>query len=118
MKRQLLQSMADAGQEERCQAIANNQFHQGVCCCGWRVVKALTHTFIKCKECIFGLYMKKLLFLAVRNKYCSVCAVAENKGQDPQQHTCYRNWNGAMESDIIAEGFRLYPWNSLSQACR
>ena len=28
----------------------------------------------------------------------------------PQQHTCYRNWNGsssAMESDIIAEGFRL-----------
>ena len=58
---------------------------------------------------IFGLHTKKI-FLGVRNKYCSLCAVAENKGQDPQQHTCYRNWNGsscAMESDIIAEAFRL-----------
>ena len=30
MGRQLLQSMAEAGQEERNQAIANNHFHQGV----------------------------------------------------------------------------------------
>ena len=59
---------------------------------------------------IFGLHIKKLLFLGVRNKYCSVCAVAEHKEQATPQHACYRNWAGsscAMESDIIAEGFRL-----------
>ena len=39
---------------------------------------------------IFGLHTKKLLFLGVRNKYCSVCAVAEHKGQKTPQHVCYR----------------------------
>ena len=36
--------------------------------------------------------------------------MAEHKEQTAPQHVCYRNWNGsscAMESDIIAEGFRL-----------
>ena len=58
---------------------------------------------------IFGKETKKLLFLVVRNKYCSVCTIAENRGRHPEQHACYRNWtgsSGAMESNMIAEGFK------------
>lgn len=57
-----------------------------------------------------GLKSKKLLFLGVRNRYCSVCTVAEHKGQTSPEHNCYRNWSGssyAMESDVVAEGFWL-----------
>ena len=49
------------------------------------------------------------LFLGVRNKYCSICAVAANKDTTPQQHNCFKNWNGSsrtMETDILLEGFR------------
>ena len=58
---------------------------------------------------IIGNATKKLLFLGVRNKYCSICAVAANKDTTPQQHNCFKNWNGssrAMETDILLEGFR------------
>ena len=57
-----------------------------------------------------GLKSKKLLFLGVQNRYCSVCTVAEHKGQTSPEHNCYRNWSGpscAMESDVVAEDFRL-----------
>ena len=109
--------MAKAGQEEKEHATANSQFHQGVPYIsvvadgGWSK-RSHKHSY-NAKSgvaVIFGLYTKKTFFLGVRNNYCSLCAVAENKGRDPPQHTCYRNWNGsfcAMESDIIAEGFRL-----------
>ena len=59
---------------------------------------------------IFGLKTKKLLFVGVRNKYCSICAVAQNKDESPSNHVFYRNWSSsscAMESDVVAEGFRL-----------
>ena len=117
MKQQLLQSMAKAGCGEKEQAISNNHYHQGVPSItvvvdgGWSK-RTHKHSY-NAKSgvaVIFGLYTKKLLFLGVRNKYCSVCAVAEHKEQTAPQHVCYRNWNGsscAMESDIIAEGFRL-----------
>ncbi|KAI8487234.1 hypothetical protein Bbelb_350320 [Branchiostoma belcheri] len=44
----------------------------------------------------------------LRNKFCSVCAVAESTKQPAKEHTCFKNWtasSGAMEADIIAEGF-------------
>ena len=58
---------------------------------------------------IIGNITKKLLFLGVRNKYCSTCAVAANKDTTPQQHNCFKNWNGssrAKETDMLLEGFR------------
>ena len=58
---------------------------------------------------IIGNATKKLLHLAVRNKYCSICTVAMNKGIPPKKHHCYKNWAGsscAMEPDMILEGFR------------
>ena len=59
---------------------------------------------------IIGLDTGKLLHLGVRNKYCSVCAVAENQGKQPQEHDCYKNWDGpssSMETDIVLEGFKI-----------
>ncbi|XP_050303674.1 uncharacterized protein LOC126741321 [Anthonomus grandis grandis] len=60
--------------------------------------------------CIIGQRTGKLLFLGIRNKYCSFCARATAKKIDPiPEHVCYKNWSNtstAMESDIIVEGFR------------
>ena len=117
MKQQLLQSMAEAGREEKEHAVAIGHFHQDVPYIsvvvdgGWSK-RTHKHSY-NAKSgvaVIFGLHTKKLLFIGVRNKYCSVCAVAEHKEQTAPDHACYRNWNGsscAMESDIVAEGFRL-----------
>ena len=52
---------------------------------------------------IFGLYTKKLLFLGVRNKYCSVCSM----GKSLNNVLATAIGSCAMESDIVAEGFRL-----------
>lgn len=59
--------------------------------------------------CIIGKATKKLLFMGVRNKYCSICAIAQSKSATTPPHICYCNWtssSSAMESDILAEGFR------------
>ena len=110
--------MTGAGQEEKCQAVSKNHFHQGVPYIsvvadgGWSKCSTHKHSY-NAKSgvaVIVGLHTKKLLFLGVCNKYCSVCAVAEDKRQKTPQHVCYSNRNGsscAMESDIFVEGFRL-----------
>ena len=117
MKMRLLETMVAAAEDERQHAISTNDFHQGipavsvVADAGWSK-RTHKHSY-NAKSgvaVIFGVHTKKLLFLGVRNKYCSICAVAEHKNQEPPKHHCYKNWNGssvAMESDIISEGFRL-----------
>ena len=58
---------------------------------------------------IFGAGTKKL-FIRVRNKYCSVCAVSKHHNLPTPSHQCFKNWSGsscAMEADIILEGFRM-----------
>lgn len=117
MKEQLVQTMLEAGAVEKEHAVLHNQYHQGVPYIsvvvdgGWSK-RSHKHSY-NAKSgvaVIFGLHTKKLLYLGVRNKYCSVCAVAEHKQQKSPEHTCYRNWSGsscAMESDIISQGFRL-----------
>ena len=54
---------------------------------------------------IIGQATGKLLFIGVRNKYCSACT----QGISPDEHKCYKNWDDSsseMESDIILEGFK------------
>ncbi|KAJ8912412.1 hypothetical protein NQ315_013479 [Exocentrus adspersus] len=61
------------------------------------------------QACIIGARTRKILFLEIRNRYCSICAQAENKSQPPNEHVCYKNWTGtstSMECDIIVEGFK------------
>jgi hypothetical protein len=57
---------------------------------------------------IIGVHTKKILFMGVRNKYCSICAMAMRKGTTIPTHVCFKNWEGAstgMEADILQEGF-------------
>ncbi|KAK5644983.1 hypothetical protein RI129_006283 [Pyrocoelia pectoralis] len=61
---------------------------------------------------IIGRHTGKVLFIAVRNKYCCICARADNSESMHKEkaHTCYKNWNGsapAMEADMAVEGFNL-----------
>lgn len=59
---------------------------------------------------IIGRHTGKLLFTAVRNKFCCVCARAENLNDEPKSHICYKNWDQsapAMEADMAVEGFNL-----------
>ncbi|XP_029680218.1 uncharacterized protein LOC115245866 [Formica exsecta] len=60
---------------------------------------------------IIGYRTGKILFVGVRNKFCTLCDVAEQKGIQPKDHKCYKNFDRntsstSMESDVIAEGFK------------
>ncbi|CAD6216493.1 GSCOCG00011338001-RA-CDS, partial [Cotesia congregata] len=59
---------------------------------------------------IIGLRTGRVLFSAVRNKYCSIYARASKLGKEPRFHKCYKNYgrnepSTAMEASIIVEGF-------------
>ena len=57
---------------------------------------------------IFGAATKKLLFIGIQKKYCSVCSISEHKKQPPPENHCCKNWSGSscsMEADIVLEGF-------------
>lgn len=60
--------------------------------------------------CIVGLRTKKLLYMAVKNKYCLICARKDlYENETCPEHTCYKNWTGtstSMEANIIVEGFK------------
>ena len=104
-------SMRQAGQEERQIAISKNRS-----CLGDPVITIIldgggvnvplnTYNVKSGVGVIIGLETQKILFMGVRNKYCSICSHTD----DPPPHTCYKNWDGsssAMESSIIAEGFQ------------
>ena len=60
---------------------------------------------------IIGIRTRKVLFIGVRNKFCSICQLAHRKKIETPNHICYKNWgrwesSGAMEKDIIVEGFK------------
>lgn len=113
---QLAEEMIKAGQEEKSIGIQNNEKFQGVPAIsvtvdgGWSK-RSHKHSY-NAKSgvaVIIGNETKKLLYLGVRNKYCSICTVASNKGIQPQKHRCFKNWDGsssAMETDMLVEGFR------------
>ncbi|CAL1295640.1 unnamed protein product, partial [Larinioides sclopetarius] len=57
---------------------------------------------------IVGFRTKKVLYMGVRNRYCSICIRAKNLKKSPNSHKCCKNWNGSssgMEASIIQEGF-------------
>ncbi|CAG9771359.1 unnamed protein product [Ceutorhynchus assimilis] len=76
---------------------------------GWSK-RSYGHTYNACSgvAVVIGKISGKLLFVGVRNKYCSICAKYSNKGKDIVGHVCFKNWSGsssAMEADIIVEAF-------------
>ena len=104
------ESMQAAGKAERELAIQQNSYHQGVPAitvvvdAGWsKRTHKHTYNALSAVGVIFGQKTGNLLYLGVRNKYCSVCI------KDPtKEHNCFKNWSGtssSMESDLILEGF-------------
>ncbi|GFU13760.1 uncharacterized protein NPIL_38891 [Nephila pilipes] len=58
---------------------------------------------------IVGFRTKKVLYMAVRNRYCMVCSRAAAVNKLPGKHCCSKNWHGSsssMEANIIQEGFQ------------
>ena len=112
----LSKSMIATSKEEHRLAVENDDYFQGVPAItviadgGWSK-RSHKHSY-NAKSgvaVIIGSRTKKLLFLGVRNKYCSTCSIAENAGQEAPAHASYRNWNCSsptMESDILVEGLR------------
>ena len=106
-------SMKEAGAAEKAIAIANGRYHQGVPAItvivdgGWSK-RSHKHSY-NAKSgvgIIIGKETGKILYLGVRNKYCSVCHKAAGGTIPP--HTCFLNWDessSAMETDIILKGF-------------
>jgi len=56
---------------------------------------------------IFGAATQKLLYIWVRNKYSSVCAIHKRKQSPVPEHGCFKNWNGSSCAEIIVAGFRV-----------
>lgn len=57
---------------------------------------------------IVGKFTNELLFIGVRNRYCSICSIAENKDNIPKEHNCHKNWNKpAPAMEVEVEDFTL-----------
>lgn len=59
---------------------------------------------------LIGAATKKLLFLSVKNAFCSACARFQIDGTEIREHMCYKNYVGpstGMEQSAIVEGFNL-----------
>lgn len=110
-QQQLQQSMAEAGKEEKRLAEERGSFHEGVPATtvivdgGWSK-RSHRHSY-NAKSgvgVIIGQATGKLLYIGVRNKYCTACT----RGVPLDKHKCFKNWeksSSEMESDIILEGF-------------
>ena len=60
---------------------------------------------------IIGYHTGKVLFVGIRNKFCTVCDTAQRRGTESKKHKCYKNFDRnasstSMESDAIVEGFK------------
>ncbi|KAI8437861.1 hypothetical protein MSG28_012078 [Choristoneura fumiferana] len=111
-----LKSMFEAGLEEKQMAIEKgNVDADGVpyitvvadASWGKRSYRTSNYNSLSGVACIIGYETKKVLFLGIRNSYCSVCAVASNKKIEVKKHKCFKNWSGsstAMEADGVVEG--------------
>ena len=116
LESQMAREITKAGDEERVLALQRNDTHEGVPSItvivdgGWSK-RSHKHSYNANSGVgvIFGAVTKNLLFIGVHNRYCSICAVAKNKGTTPKQRQCFLNltsFSCAMEPDIITEGFQ------------
>lgn len=110
-KQSLLETMAEAGREEKRLAEERGSYHQGVPAItvivdgGWSK-RSHKHSYNANSGVgiIIGKETGKILYMGVRNKYCHTCA----RNISPDKHVCFRNWSESsseMETDIILEGF-------------
>jgi hypothetical protein len=113
----LSQEIKRAGEEEKRLAIERKDFFHGVPSVtvvvdgGWSK-RSHKHSY-NAKSgvaLIIGKETNKILYLGIRNKFCSICTIAHNQNLPPKKHTCYKNWSGSsseMEVDILVSGFNV-----------
>ena len=112
----LEESMKTTGQEEKRLAIERRDFHQGIPAItvivdgGWsKRTHKHSYNAKSGTAIIIGKETGKILFIGVRNKYCSACAHGKKVGKENSNHTCFKNWSGSsssMETDILVDGFQ------------
>lgn len=99
---EMLKSMSEAAEEERRLAIEEGRVNKdGIAvvdviadgCYGKRSYKK-NYSSLSGAAAIIGKRTNKILFLAIKNKYCQICSLAENKGVDAKDHICYKNYTG------------------------
>ncbi|KAI4468265.1 cyclin [Holotrichia oblita] len=109
----LWQELHTAGEEERLLAIEKGHVIENVPWItvyldgGWNK-RSYGHSYNAASgvAVIIGRATRKVLYVGIRNKYCSICARADNINSEPQAHICYKNWTGSsasMEADISSE---------------
>ncbi|XP_028168468.1 uncharacterized protein LOC114358650 [Ostrinia furnacalis] len=112
-----VESMNQAAAKERELALAENRVDKNgvpiidviVDGCWCKRTYKKNYSALSGAAAIIGRKTGEVLFLGVKNKYCSICAQAENKKLLPKTHKCYKNYSGpstAMESEILVEGFK------------
>lgn len=113
------ESMIEAANEERELALQHNETINGIPHItvigdgSWmkRSYRTGRYDSLSGVGTICGAQTGKVLHMAVRNKYCAVCAKAEKLNKEPTSHKCYKNWgrdqsSTSMEADTIVEGFK------------
>ncbi len=58
---------------------------------------------------IIGLRTNKILYSAIKQKYCHICKLAKSRNTTPRQHDCKRNYEGpscGMETQIVVDGYK------------
>lgn len=107
-KKQLFDSMAEAGKEEKRLAEERSQYHEGVPAItvvvdgGWSK-RSHKHSYNANSGVgiIIGKETGKLLHIGVRNKFCSACT----RKIPRDKHVCWSQSSSEMETDIIWRGF-------------
>ncbi|XP_067203566.1 uncharacterized protein [Linepithema humile] len=113
-----MESMKMAGELEKQLALERNETINGipyitVVADGSWMKRSYGNTYdsLSGVGAIIGYRTRKVLFIGIRNKFCTVCDMAERIGHEPHSHKCYKNFDRnasstRMESDAIAEGFK------------
>lgn len=112
-----IESMNAAAQKERNMALAEGRVDKNgipiidviVDGCWCKRTYKKNYSALSGAAAIIGRKSGEVLFLGVKNKYCSICAQAEKSNKVAKPHKCYKNYNGpstAMESTILVEGFK------------
>ena len=110
-RKELEQSMLEAGREEKRLAEERGDYHDGVPAItviidgGWRK-RSHKHSYTAKSgvAIIIGKETRQLLHIGVRNKFCTACT----QGIPKEKHVCFKNWDASsshMETDIIVQGF-------------
>ena len=110
-KEKLMESMIDAGKEEKRLAEVRGSYHDGVPTItvivdgGW-CKRSHKHSYNANSgvAIIVGRETGQLLHIGIQNKFCTACA--HNIPKD--KHRCLKNWDASsseMETDVVVEGF-------------